>query len=62
MNLKRNLILLISIFTLFVNSSTTAQEQTATGDAQQKFTRDLEKQLTSGRRLAIVIGIDAYSS
>ncbi len=60
MILKSNLILLISVFTCFVNFSATAQEQAANGEAQQKFTQDLEKQLTSGRRLAIVIGIDAY--
>ena len=60
MNPEKLIILILGVFTLFVNSSTTAQEQIATGNAQQKFSRDLEKQLTSGRRLALVIGIDAY--
>ena len=60
MNLEKLVILVVGVFTIIVNSSTTAQEQTSTRNAQQKFSHSLENQLTSGRRLAIVIGIDAY--
>ncbi len=55
-----NVMLLAGLMTLAVNSSGTAQEQAPAKNVQQKFTQDLEKQLSSGRRLAIVIGIDAY--
>lgn len=37
------------------------QEQERTADAHRQFTEDLQKQLTAGRRLAIVIGIDGYA-
>jgi len=52
--------LLAGLMTLVITSSATAQEQAAVKNVQQKFTQALEKQLTGGRRLAIVIGIDAY--
>lgn len=60
MKLEKLIILIVGVFTITVNSSTTAQEQTANRNAQEKFSHDLEKQLSNGRRLAIVIGIDAY--
>lgn len=60
MNPEKLLVLSLAVFALFVNSPATAQEQIAAGNAHRKFSQDLEKQLTTGRRLAIVIGIDAY--
>ena len=56
----KTVILLAGLMTLFVSSSAAAQEQPVAKNVQQKFTQELEKQLTGGRRLAIVIGIDAY--
>ncbi|AMV33726.1 Serine/threonine-protein kinase pkn1 [Pirellula sp. SH-Sr6A] len=47
---------------LFLSSWAQAQEQKPTANAHQAFTKELENQLTRGRRLAIVIGIDAYQT
>lgn len=51
---------LIAWFALGLNLASRAQEQSPNQMAQEKFTSDLQKQLSNGRRLAIVIGIDGY--
>lgn len=54
------ILFLAGLMTLVTIMPAAAQEQPVAKNVQQKFTQELEKQLTGGRRLAIVIGIDAY--
>lgn len=61
MRSQRTLGLFGSWFALGLCFLAHGQEQAPNRDAQQQFTNDLKKQLRNGRRLAIVIGIDAYA-
>jgi formylglycine-generating enzyme required for sulfatase activity/uncharacterized caspase-like protein len=61
MRYQRTISLFVSWFAFGLCFEAKAQEQAPNREAQQQFTNDLQKQLRNGRRLAIVIGIDAYA-
>lgn len=58
---RQTVLAMLSIGLMFCNSqSAFGQNRKDAEEQQQKFTQGLQKQLNGGRRLAIVIGIDAY--